>query len=128
LRSGYFRDGHDLLVDSIPDEYPAAWLQVRAWSADLGDSYESVASLGIGGYGESKVFKARGGRYISTTPWSPSALVGLESFSVRQIVPEPNAWALMAVGGVGLWWAGRLRRRVRANTPEIQACGNLASR
>ena len=126
---GYFRDTRSqLVVDAIRNEYPAAWLQVRAWNVELGDSYEAVASLGIGGYGESRVFKACGGLYIATIGDIPRPLLGLESFSVRQIVPEPNAWVLMAMGGVGLWWAGRLPRRVRANTPEIQAFGNLARR
>lgn len=60
--AGYFRDTHSMLaVATIPGEYPWAWLQVRCWSVWLGESYEAVTALGLGGYGESPIFKAAGG-------------------------------------------------------------------
>jgi len=62
-----------------------SWLQVRVWDTRLGPSYEDVAALGIGGYGESNLFWAPGG-YICLLPDPPARLVGLESFSLRPVL------------------------------------------
>lgn len=104
---GYFRGASSQLgVVCTPNDYPWAWLQVRVWNAGLGTTYEEVRAGELGGYGESSVFFARGGFYEgATTPWPPEPLLELQSFTVRQIVPEPSSWALLAVGGLGLWWA-----------------------
>lgn len=105
---GYFRDTHSrLTVATIPGEYPWAWLQVRAWTVRLGESYEAVAALGLGGYGESATFRAAGGLFDLTIGDFPRPLADLDSFSVRQIIPEPSTWALLVIGGLGLWWARR---------------------
>lgn len=88
-----------------------AWLQVRAWDARLGATYEEVAGLAIGGYGESPLFYAQGGDPTRLPPDSPGALIGLQSFSLRPVVPEPSTWALLALGGTGLWALRRYRQR-----------------
>jgi hypothetical protein len=107
---GYFRDTHSMLtVAAIPGEYPWAWLQVRCWSVRLGESYETVTALGLGGYGESPIFKAAGGYFEATIGDFPRPLAGLESFTVRQIIPESATWALLAIGGLGVWWVRRPR-------------------
>ena len=57
---GYFFSGTSYLsVTSIPPR-GWAWLEVRVWDVRLGATYEAVAELGIGSYGESPLFYARG--------------------------------------------------------------------
>jgi len=84
---------------------------VRAWDAQLGTTYEAVAGLAIGGYGESPLFYAQGGVPLITPPSLPGALIGLQSFSLRPVVPEPSTWALLALCGTALWWVVRGQRR-----------------
>jgi PEP-CTERM motif-containing protein len=105
-------------LDPTGDNYPAvlnvnpgtaAALQVRAWDARLGATYEDAVAAGLGGYGESPVFFASGTSPFCEPPCAPAPLLGLQSFSLRP-VPEPSTWILLGVGGIGLWW--RLRRRV----------------
>jgi hypothetical protein len=116
--AGYFRDtydGRDGLdspsILAVPP-YDFAWLEVRAWDARLGSTYEEVAALGIGGYGESPLFYAQGGNPYD---WLgiPPPLTGLQSFSLAAVVPEPSTWTLLAGGGLGLWAARRRRNRSR---------------
>ncbi|MBK9139567.1 MAG: PEP-CTERM sorting domain-containing protein [Verrucomicrobia bacterium] len=119
--AGYFRDTHSMLtVATIPGEYPWAWLQVRCWSLRVGESYEAVAALGLGGYGESAIFKAAGGYFEYTIGDVPRPLAELQSFTVRQIVPEPATWALLAVGSLGLWW---VRRQGKARNKSCSVVG-----
>ncbi len=84
----------------VPNAPPgsAVGLQMRAWDASLGSTYEEVAALGLGGYGESKVFFGVGGN--PTLPTVASPLIGLESFSLRAVIPEPSTWALFALGAL----------------------------
>ncbi|MCW5552461.1 MAG: PEP-CTERM sorting domain-containing protein [Verrucomicrobiae bacterium] len=98
-----------LSVYSVPPG-GSAWLQMRAWDAQLGATYEQVAALGIGGYGESPLFYAQGGNPFDQFP-EPGHLIGLQSYSLRPIVPEPSTWALFTFGGTALWWAARRHRR-----------------
>ena len=80
---GYFSASGYVIVDDAPGGY--AWLQVRAWDLRLGASYDDVVRLGVGGYGASPVFQARGGDPLGAIP--PQPLLGLQSFS---LVPEPG--------------------------------------
>lgn len=84
-----------------------SWLQVRAWDARLGSSYEEVVARGLGGYGESSLFYAQGNNPFAEPPMLPAPLIGLQSFSLRAVVPEPSTWTLLALGGIGLGWASR---------------------
>ena len=110
---GYFLDDYegrngtdDLVIPSAPfGGY--AWLEVRIWDARLGATYEDVEALGIGGYGESPLFYAVGSTPGQLLPDIPANLIGLQSFSLRAIVPEPTTTVLLALGMGMLWWVRR---------------------
>jgi hypothetical protein len=72
----------------------------------------------VGGYGESPLFYAQGGNPVPPGVSLPRPLIGLESFSVLQEVPEPSAWLLFAVGIGGLAW--RVSRRRGVLSPQRQ--------
>ena len=73
-----------------------AWVQVRAWDTRLGATWEEVAAIGMGGYGESGLLYIRGGNPTGL-PTLPAYLIGLQSFSLRA-VPEPAVWQLGVMG------------------------------
>jgi len=105
-------DPGDLVVPTVPPS-GWAWLQMRAWDAGLGATYEEVAALGDGGYGESPLFYAQGHDPFREPPEIPAPLIGLQSFSLRP-VPEPPGWALLALAGMGVRWGARRQpRRMR---------------
>jgi len=100
--AGYFRDpegrafGDQLTVLGVPPGTGLAWLEVRAWDTRLGATYEDIVALGIGGFGESPLFSAHGSNPIDLLG-VPAPLIGLASFSLRAVVPEPSAVALLLV-------------------------------
>ena len=107
--AGYFESQTTVVIlDAYP--YFPAWLQVRAWDARLGTTYEQVAALGLGGYGESSLLYLQGGNPLMVPPTAPSPLFGLQSFSLLPVVPEPSTWTLLALGGLAVWWTTRRRR------------------
>lgn len=92
---GYFSTFHAGSVSDVPGG-SFAWLQLRAWDARLGQTYEDVLALDLGGYGASPVFYALGGNPGSLVP--PGPLTGLQSFSLRAVVPEPGSVLLLVLG------------------------------
>ena len=84
------------VVDVPPDGF--AWLQVRAWQASLGLTYEAVSALGLGGYGASPLFFAQGSDPFREPPVTPGSLIGLQSFSLLPVVPEPGTGVLVLLG------------------------------
>jgi hypothetical protein len=66
---------------------------------------------GLGGYGQSSLFYARGGCPLCAPPDIPRPLIGLTSFSVLAPVPEASSWALLLLG---LALGGSVRRRITA--------------
>jgi hypothetical protein len=94
-QAGYFRDRTGQVGSEMCGG--VAWLQVRAWDSRLGASYEDVVELGLGGYGESNIFQKQGGNPCGPiTP--PELLIGLESFSLLPVIPEPRPMLLLLLG------------------------------
>jgi hypothetical protein len=79
-------------IPNVPSLFP--WLQVRAWDARLGSTYDAVKALAIGGYGESNLFQKQGGNRFGL-PSQPEPLIGLQSFN---LVLEPSAFLLLLIG------------------------------
>jgi hypothetical protein len=101
-QAGYFSRAGQLNLSNVP-ELGYAWLQVRVWDTRIGPTYDEVARLGLGGYGQSALFYTYGGEGI-VPGIPPQPLRGLESFS---LVPEPATWALLALGTGILFWKCR---------------------
>jgi hypothetical protein len=82
------------------------FVQVRAWAASLGTTYEAAVAKGQGQFGElaQALSVASGGG--GTPPAPATFLVGLTSFSLAA-VPEPSVIALGVLGAAVL----ALRRR-----------------
>lgn len=78
---GFFRASGAAYISNVPG-FGWAWLQVRAWDARLGSTYEEVAARGLGDYGESPLFYAQGG-YDGHLGPEPQPLIGLLSFNLR---------------------------------------------
>jgi len=82
---------------SIPGVTPGgnAQVQIRAWSASAGSTYEAALAAG-GAVGSSDVLTlATGGG--GAPPGPPADLVGLKSFSLN-VIPEPSTLALGILG------------------------------
>ena len=84
-QEGLFVSSKEMIVSAEFFDGGYSWLQVRAWDGRLGSTYEEVAALDIGGYGESAVFYADGSSPFAEPPALPAPLIGLESFSLRPI-------------------------------------------
>jgi hypothetical protein len=114
---GYFRSSTTLIVPEVP-EGGWAWLQVKAWDVRLGSTYEAAVDRGLGGVGQSQLFYAEGGFSTAPTPSLPMPLVGLHSFSVLQVIPEPSTLALLALGGALGFGVGGCTRTRRPGAPD----------
>jgi len=68
--------------------------QVVAWDSTLGDDYTAAVAAGMGGVGASDQFSVT----LTEAPATPALLVGLTSFSVSAIIPEPSVAALGLLG------------------------------
>jgi len=89
-RAGYFISRYSLAYLANVPPGGMAWVEVRAWDARLGNSYEDVVALGDGGYGSSELIY----RIAGEETWS-FPLIGLQSFS---LVPEPSLALLFPAG------------------------------
>ena len=94
--AGYFRYARYVTIQTVPCG-GTPWLQVRAWDVRLGATYEEVVSLDIGGYGESNLFQKQGG-FDCGLPSPPELLYGLQSFALREVIPEPGSMLLLLLG------------------------------
>ena len=109
-QAGYFRYQRGFAgVPICPPDEP--WLQVRAWDLRLGATYENVLSQNIGGYGVSPIFQTPGGDACNlVTPEPPRSLIGLQSFSLSPVVPEPSSALLLLLGLAWNVWRWRWKR------------------
>jgi len=103
--AGYFEQS-EVEVATVPPG-GNAWLRVHAWDTTLGTTYDDVKAQGIGGYGESNFLFLRGGTELEL----PKPLIGLESFGLRAVIPEPNAALLLLLGVPWLVWRCGKRSR-----------------
>jgi hypothetical protein len=88
-----------------------AWLQMKVWDVRLGATFEAAVARGMGGYGQSTLVYAQGGNPNEPLPTPAAPLIGLQSFSVLPVIPEPSTWLLMIGGMAGLLLASRRRSR-----------------
>ncbi len=86
-----------------------AWVQIRAWAAAAGATWEeavSVSCTGVGlDSGRSSVWMVRTGG--GSPDQLPQPLYGFMSFSIHQPCPEPSTVALGLLGLATLGWARR---------------------
>ncbi len=85
--------------------------QIRAWDASLGSTYAEALAQGRGGVGESNIAMEAAGISRGGPPLLPGPVIGLQSFSLSPLVPEPSTYALFGVGAVALWWQCRRSRQ-----------------
>jgi hypothetical protein len=104
FRPGYFFSTRGTLSVLDVPPFGWAWLQVKVWDTRLGATYEDAAARGLGGYGQSELFRAQGGAPNLPVPTDPAPLIGLQSFYLLQGIPEPPTWGLLLLGGILLWW------------------------
>jgi hypothetical protein len=83
-----------------------ATVKVVAWNTAVGATWDAAKAANLGGIGESTVFKVKTGG-SGEPPSLPANLVGLTSFNISAVVPEPSIVALGVLGGLALL----LRRR-----------------
>jgi hypothetical protein len=103
--AGYFV-GANVVANNVVG-FSLVWAQVRAWDSTLGTSYDEALQAGVGGYGESDAFQVTAGGHTGAgRVYAP--LVGLESFSLRAIVPEPNPLCFVLLAIPAFWIVKRI--------------------
>ena len=112
---GYITQGGAVTVPGIPMGVVVG-VELRAWHAGAGVSYEAAMASGTGLWGAKSppIQLTLGGS--SALPAPPANLYGLQGFTIP--VPEPSPVLLGAVG-TGLLGATR-RRRFRKGTPNAR--------
>lgn len=105
VAAGYFGTSESAVIFQVPPG-GSAWLQVKAWDTRLGATYEEVAAIGLGGYGESPLFYAAGGN-PGPNPTPPGPLIGLQSFNLLPVIPEPSPVLLLLPGLAWFFWCCR---------------------
>lgn len=110
--AGYVVGVGGVQVPGVP-AFSIALIQVVAWRASDGATFAAANHLG-GHVGESAILNVRLG-CIWTPACLPADLVGLQSFSLHVVVPEPSPAAL-AVLGLALL-GPRARRRFAESSP-----------
>ena len=98
--AGYWRTTAVTVPASSIDATGNSFVQVRAWAAAAGSTYEAAGAQS--GFSNTLTIKP------TNAPDVPALMNGLQSFSINvNVVPEPSIMALGALGGLALL----LRRR-----------------
>jgi hypothetical protein len=98
LSSGYLNGGKVLTPLA---QGSSAAVQLRAWTASAGSSYEAASTVSTAQIGKSGVLTLTLGGDQLSPPAVPVNLVGLTSFQLK-LVPEPSTLALGALAGLAL--------------------------
>lgn len=82
-----------------------ATLQLRVWDASAGNTWTAAEAAWLAGTiaaGKSLVFDSAP---LAGAPPAPSTalLVGLQSFNVFYVIPEPSTFALLGLGALGMF-------------------------
>jgi hypothetical protein len=83
-----------LMITGIPVG-GAAFVQLRAWAAASGSSWEAASGNPVGEFGASNIVPLSATGNGTTVP--PVYLSGLQPTQLV-LVPEPSTWALLALG------------------------------
>jgi hypothetical protein len=96
--AGYVNGGV-LTLAGIPGG-TTAFIQVRAWNTALGATYDAAVANGAAGnaYGIGNVFQVTTGNPAGQPPTTPAILVGLTSFNLNPVIPEPSTFVLAGLG------------------------------
>jgi len=97
--AGYWRSA----ALAIPSVAPGgtASVQIRAWAASAGATYEAALASGSG-FGTSTPILSVVTGGAGSPPSLPTDLAGLSSFAITGVVPEPSVLALGVLGGLAL--------------------------
>jgi hypothetical protein len=90
---GYITSGGTVEIPGVASGATAS-VKLVAWAASSGASYAAAKASGLGGVGESAAITVTAGG--GTLP--PGNLVGLATFNLSPIVPEPSIAALGLLG------------------------------
>jgi len=73
-------------------------LQMVAWDAAVGGTYDAAMASGMGGMGASGVLSGITTGGAGSPPSLPANMTGLTAFSIAPVVPEPSIAALGLLG------------------------------
>ena len=93
---GYFGP-QSVTIDNI-SAGGAAFVQLRAWAAANGSTWDAATSQALYEAGMSPTLSMTAtGDPTASPPGTPVNLVGLQGFQM-EVIPEPSTWALLALG------------------------------
>lgn len=99
--TGFFVGG-SREIPGITPAGGAAFVQVRAWEATYSD-YATAAATPNALVGQSAVLNlAATGNPTASPPGLPVNMLGLTSFNLTTVIPEPATLALLGLGALGL--------------------------
>jgi hypothetical protein len=101
-QAGYFTGGQRV-IDGFAGGQTVT-VQVRAWIASAGATYEEARAFGAFYVEESNLIQI----VLQVAPNTPLNMVGLQSLTL--MIPEPSTWALLGMGSALFWCVARRRK------------------